>query len=73
MLIRLAVAVVAGFAGAVAGGLAGCLYAGNHAIDFEFLGTRGYEAGASAGALGGFILAGLAVFALLFAFQREKK
>ena len=64
MLIRLTATVVAGLVGAVLGGLGGLLYAGNYAVDFEFLGRRGYEAGAVAGALGGFVLAYLACFVL---------
>ena len=64
MLTRLTVALVAGIVGALLGGVGGCLYAGNYAVDFEFLDHRGYEAGAAAGVFGGFVLAGAAGFLL---------
>jgi hypothetical protein len=60
MLSRLVVGVVGAVLGAILLGFAGWLYAGNPATGFVFLGQVGYEAGATAGALGGLVLGGLA-------------
>jgi hypothetical protein len=64
MLMRLVVGVVGAVLGALLLGFAGWLYAGNYATGFVFLGQVGYEAGATAGALGGLVLGGLAGFFL---------
>ena len=70
---RIVLVLVVGFAGGAIGGVAGMSYCGNYAVDFEFAGNQGYEAGIALGGLIGFVVSGALMSTLLYLLARRKQ